>query len=220
MRAVAETGIGVHVSGHLHANATSRFADAGRWLVNIAVPSLAAFPAAYKIMTLSDRIEVETVDIGDMPMPGGVVYPGRLGGHATYGGFLAEHAGHLVTRRHLRREWPAVLAADVPGLTLAGMTDGAKDAEIAALTVIEDFYRLRMGGCLGRDPIPADRLRRYQAAGRGGRWGPLFAMIARDLAALPSGHLTVDPQTGAVRGLPSVQSGPQSSAVTRPAPTV
>ena len=133
-------------------------------------------------------------------LPGDTVYPGRLGGHARYGGFLAEHAGHLVARRHLRREWPEALAARVPGLTLAGMTGGTAGADVPALTVIEDYYRLRMGGDFGRDLIPADRLRHYMAAGRAGLWAPLFAMIASDLAALPSRSLSVDPLTGAVRG--------------------
>jgi len=199
-RAVAETGIGVHVSGHLHLNATTRFQAAGSWLVDIAVPSLAAFPAAYKIVTLGETTSVDTIAIGGMPMPGGMLYPGRLGGHATYGGFLAEHAGHLVARRHLRREWPEVLAAAVPGLTLAGMTGGRAGADIPALTVIEDFYRLRMGGEFGRDLIPAARQRLYRAAGGVATWAPLFAMINRDLARLPSRSLSVDRQTGEVRG--------------------
>lgn len=49
----AEAGIRVHFAGHMHINDTGKLdgSPTGR-LVNIQVPSLAAFPAAYKIMNL------------------------------------------------------------------------------------------------------------------------------------------------------------------------
>jgi len=200
--AVADTGIGVHFSGHQHLNATTRFADAAHWLVNVAVPSLAAFPAAYKIVTLNDAVQVETVAIGDMPMPADMPYPGVLAGHATYGGFLAAHARNLVARRHLRREWPADLAAAVPGLTLADMTGGALGADVPALTVIEDFHLLRMGGPCAADLIPPDRLALYRTAPRRDtRWSPLLVIIGSYLSRLPARDFRIDPVTGTVTSL-------------------
>ncbi len=197
-RALAETGIGVHFSGHLHLNATTRYAGAEGWLVDVAVPSLAAFPAAYKIITLDHGIKVQTVGAGNMPMPAGTAYPGTLAGHGSYGGFLAAHARHLVGRRFLRREWPADLAAAVPGLTLAGM-GVAGGEEIPALTVIEDWHLLRMGGPFGRDLIPADRLALYLGAtGRTANWAPLLAMIQSYLGQLPARDFRIDPATGHV----------------------
>lgn len=202
VEALAATGIGLHVSGHLHLNATSRYRGAAGWLVNIAVPSLAAFPAAYKVVTFGDVVQVETVPIGAMPMPEGVDYPGRLAGHATYGGFLEAQARNLASRRHLRREWPADLAAAVPGLSLADMTGGAGGRDVPALTVIEDYHLLRMGGCFGADLIPAARLALYRAAStRHPRWGNLMAMVQSYLVQLPARNLRVDPVTGKVTAI-------------------
>jgi len=196
-QAVAATGIGVHFGGHLHLNATT-CATTGRPLVDVAVPSLVAFPAAYKIVTVGPVLHVETVAV-DMPMPSLMPYPGRLGGHGRYGAFLAAHAGHLVARRHLRREWPPSLAALVPGLTLAGMTGGPQGAEVSALSVIEDFYRVRMGGSFGAALIPPARRDLYRAAAQGtGRWAPLFAMLCSDMDRPPARDFTIDPATGAV----------------------
>jgi 3',5'-cyclic AMP phosphodiesterase CpdA len=197
-RALAETGIGVHFSGHLHLNATARYAGPEGWLVDVAVPSLAAFPAAFKIVTIGDTVQVQTDGAGDMPMPAGVAYPGVLAGHDSYGGFLAAHARHLVGRRFLRREWPADLAAAVPGRTLADM--GVAGGEgIAALTVIEDWHLLRMGGPFGCDLIPPDRLALYRGAvGCTAPWVPLLAMIQSYLGQLPARDFRIDPVTGDV----------------------
>jgi 3',5'-cyclic AMP phosphodiesterase CpdA len=201
-QAVAATGIGVHFSGHLHVNATSRFESPAHWLVNVSVPSLVSFPAAYKIVTLTQTVRVQTVEIGQMPMPDIVVYPGRLAGHESYGAFLAAHARHLVARRLLRREWPADLAARVPGLTLASMTHGAMGADVPALTVIEDFHLLRLGGPFGADMIPAERLALYRASPAcDPRWAPLLDMIRACLAQLPSRDFCIDAATGAVTPL-------------------
>lgn len=198
-RSVAATGIGVHFSGHFHVNATSRFEGGGHWLVNVAVPSLAEFPAAYKIVTIGDAVQVETVQIGSMPMPKLLVYPGRLTGHATYGAFVTAHARNLVARRMLRREWPPDLAARVPGATLAEMTGGRDGADVPALTVIEEFHLLRMGGPFGEWLIPPDRLAIYCTAWPAQTpWTPLLAMMRSYLGQLPSANFSVDPDTGAV----------------------
>ena len=49
--AYAQTGLQVHFAGHMHINHTSAHkTEAGEQLINIQVPSLAAFPPAYKIL--------------------------------------------------------------------------------------------------------------------------------------------------------------------------
>lgn len=49
--AYAQTGLQVHFAGHMHINQTSALkTQTGQQLVNIQVPSLAAFPPAYKIL--------------------------------------------------------------------------------------------------------------------------------------------------------------------------
>jgi len=143
--AVAEAligaGIDVHFSGHLHVNDTAQYRNGDRFLVNVAVPALVAFPGAYKVITIGERrLDIETVGIDDMPLnpqlrqtydreivrsgldAGGMLAVG------DYGGFLFKHLGHLVGRRFLKREWPQDLAALIRVLDLA---------DLAALALME-----------------------------------------------------------------------------------
>ncbi|WP_275784491.1 metallophosphoesterase family protein [Pararhizobium gei] len=121
--ALSEAGLDVHFSGHLHVNDTARHRTGDRVLVNIAVPSLVAFPAAYKIVSIgTDTIDVETVDLGDMQLSPllrksyqrEIAHSGLKSGammEATdYGSFLSAHLGHLTSRRYLKRDWPKDLA--------------------------------------------------------------------------------------------------------------
>ncbi|HTM77796.1 MAG TPA: metallophosphoesterase family protein, partial [Devosia sp.] len=78
--AFAATGIGVHFSGHWHINNTASHHDAGGSIVNIAVPSLVAFPAAFKIVELRDgHMAIETVPLAEVP-----------GFDAAFAGYAAE----------------------------------------------------------------------------------------------------------------------------------
>lgn len=66
----AKAGLKLHFAGHMHINDTgiSKFNDE-KMLVNIQVPSLAAYIPAYKILTVNsqDEFEVETISIKDVP---------------------------------------------------------------------------------------------------------------------------------------------------------
>lgn len=134
--AVAEAflgaGIKVHFSGHVHVNDTARYQRDGEFVINVSVPSLVAFPAGYKIVHPSpEGLNIETVEIGSMPLNAEIqsqyrnemahtgLKADRLLSCANYGSFLFEHLGHLVSRRHLRREWPEDLAAVIGAMTLA-----------------------------------------------------------------------------------------------------
>ena len=65
-----KTGLKLHFAGHMHINDTGviKFDD-GKILVNIQVPSLAAYIPGYKILTVNseDEFEVETVSIKNVP---------------------------------------------------------------------------------------------------------------------------------------------------------
>ena len=137
--AILATGIKVHFSGHLHVNDTARYRTSDDFIVNISVPSLVAFPGAYKIIGISGaRLAVETIEIGDMPLNPDIaslyqheasqsgLKVSRLMRCADYGAFLYEHIGHLVARRHLRREWPNDLASLIHSLTLADIASLAR----------------------------------------------------------------------------------------------
>lgn len=66
----ANAGIQVHIGGHMHLNDTGIYKSASsNMLVNIQVPSLAAYKPAYKIATITadDTIEVETVVMDSVP---------------------------------------------------------------------------------------------------------------------------------------------------------
>lgn len=66
----ANSGLKLHFAGHMHINDTGvkRFEN-GKMLVNIQVPSLAAYLPGYKILTVnsSTEFDVETVSITDVP---------------------------------------------------------------------------------------------------------------------------------------------------------
>lgn len=65
--AYAKAGIRMHFAGHMHINDTGVFTDttSGKTLVNVQVPSLAAFPPAYKTLTLPepDIAEIATIPL-------------------------------------------------------------------------------------------------------------------------------------------------------------
>lgn len=69
-QALAEAGVQLHFSGHMHINDTGRFdSDASGSLFNIQVPSLAAYIPGYKIATIrgNNIYEIETVTLDEVP---------------------------------------------------------------------------------------------------------------------------------------------------------
>ena len=68
-KAFAEAGLTVHFAGHMHINDTGirKFGD--HMLVNVQVPSLAAYLPAYKILTVNspDQLEVTTETVDQVP---------------------------------------------------------------------------------------------------------------------------------------------------------
>lgn len=65
-----KTGLKLHFAGHMHINDTGiKKFDDGKILVNIHVPSLAAYIPGYKILTVNseDEFEVETISIKNVP---------------------------------------------------------------------------------------------------------------------------------------------------------
>jgi 3',5'-cyclic AMP phosphodiesterase CpdA len=147
-----EAGVNLHFSGHLHVNDTARVEnEGGRYLVNIAVPALVAFPCAYKVLSVfEDRFEIATRQIGDMPLDPdlGRFYDREVAASGlqvaalrdarSYGTFLHAHLGHLVGRRHLKREWPRPLAEMLRTTSLADITLLSQVAHPVGLREIAD----------------------------------------------------------------------------------
>ncbi len=69
-RTLAQTGLKLHIGGHMHFNDTGmRSYDDGQAIFNIQAPSLAAYVPAYKLLTLSDagQVEVQTMRVSQVP---------------------------------------------------------------------------------------------------------------------------------------------------------
>ena len=66
----ADAGVKVHFGGHMHINDTGiRKSKSGNTLVNVQVPSLAAYTPAFKLLTLkgNDVLEIETIVLDSVP---------------------------------------------------------------------------------------------------------------------------------------------------------
>lgn len=189
-QALADTGLQLHVAGHMHFNHTSVVEGrGGNQLVNIQAPSIAGYKPAYKILTLlePDVVEVTTPVLQDVEgfdrfFP---LYQRELASASAQPGWRAEilqsesyteftewHLHELARQRFLPHEWPAVLREEIlqaSGAELAVMLGGGSvhSALISAawdwqgLELATDFYRLRNAGSLGLADIEPLRLKQY-----------------------------------------------------------
>ncbi|MFC5874935.1 metallophosphoesterase family protein [Chryseobacterium arachidis] len=68
-KAFADAGLQIHFAGHMHINDTGIRTFGDKMLVNIQVPSLAAYLPAYKVLTIKspDQMEVRTEVLQDVP---------------------------------------------------------------------------------------------------------------------------------------------------------
>lgn len=134
----AAAGIRVHFAGHMHINDTGKHdGNPNAKLVNIQVPSLAAFPPAYKIMKLeSDKsMEVQThllqeVDRFDeffdlykmehqwlSQKTDGNQWNIKVLDAIDYVEFTQLHLQELIRLRFLKSDWPSELGILVNGIT-------------------------------------------------------------------------------------------------------
>ena len=124
---LAQTGLMLHVSGHMHMNDTGIYRSAtGQTLFNIQAPSLAAYPPAYKVLTLlaDNKVEVSTVRIDHVPRFNELFphyqreydhlrqhHPDKIWNHDileanNYNDYTQRHLRELVRLRFLPQEWP------------------------------------------------------------------------------------------------------------------
>lgn len=121
-RALADTGLEVHVGGHMHFNDMAvRDYGNGATLFNIQAPSLAAHVPAYKLMTLhgAGQLEIKTVRLDQVPRydelfdlyraEHAVAAPARwdlsILDADSYGDFTRRYLGELVRLRLLDDDW-------------------------------------------------------------------------------------------------------------------
>lgn len=191
-----DAGLSLHFSGHLHVEARTLRTEGERRLVNIAVPSLVAFPAGFVVVEAAEgepavrsvSLAAEALDADLIALYRAEVSPEEPKTLAAwdYGDFLYRHMRDLTVRRFLPKEWPADLAARVPEMNLLDlglMMDGPAFEEKAAaagfdierlraiplIDLVVDWYCLRQSPAEAPFYIPPERLdiARFLAAAHG-----------------------------------------------------
>ncbi|WP_455274377.1 metallophosphoesterase family protein [Rhizobium herbae] len=185
--ALLQAGLSVHFSGHLHVEGVTRRGDGDRSLTNIAVPSLVAFPPAFKVVHPSHEvITVETVEMSTLPVNNRICaayaqetalareVPDPAFTAGNYGVFLRGHKRALVRHRYFLKEWPADIVAAIQHRTVMDVlglfsrkpgppADAVLSAALPMLELIADWYCLRQGAALALPHIEPDRLVLYRA---------------------------------------------------------
>lgn len=125
-QAFAEAGLQVHFAGHMHINDTGIRKINGRMLVNIQVPSLAAYIPAYKVLTIqsTDKMEVRTEVLNQVPRFNELfplyekeyevlqkdgrktVWNKDILKSASYHDFMLFHLKELIRLRMIPGDWP------------------------------------------------------------------------------------------------------------------
>lgn len=185
--ALTAAGVTVHFSGHLHVEGLTQRGTVQTPLTNIAVPSLVAFPPAFKVVRATGQnIQVDTVEMSGLPintrLAQGYLKEAEISGDerdpafsaVNYGDFLKQHKRALVRHRYLVKEWPAEIVEmirdktvlDVIALCFAAKDDESNDyegaAELSMLDLIADWYCLRQGAWLALPHIKPQRLKLYR----------------------------------------------------------
>lgn len=186
-KAFGSAGLPIHFSGHLHVEGVTRRGDR-QPVTNIAVPSLVAFPPAFKVVRASrHELAVDTVELFSLPtncrLSEGYAKEAVANGERahealfarSYGAFLQAHKQALVSHRYFAKEWPAEIAGTVSSMNVAAALEclgGAECAlgamnlsaaeEISMIELIADWYGLRQGGCLALQHIAPERANLYR----------------------------------------------------------
>jgi 3',5'-cyclic AMP phosphodiesterase CpdA len=148
---VAATGIGMHFGGHMHANDTAVFNKDGNFLVNVQVPSLAAYVPAYKQVSYRDggKVDIRTIEVKDVPRfnelfehyrvehrylsekgSAGLWDKGILSAR-NYSEFASWHIAELTRLRFMQQNWPCDMREQVSRLNGADMlTTALLDTEV------------------------------------------------------------------------------------------
>lgn len=122
----SDSGIKIHFAGHMHINDTGSKKSETNFLVNIQVPSLAAYIPAYKILTIksSDEMEIETKILDDVPhfnelfplyekeflalqqAKSSTIWNKDILKSTSYHEFMLFHLKELVRLRMIPNDWP------------------------------------------------------------------------------------------------------------------
>ena len=158
----ADAGIRVHFAGHMHFNDTGKLEGAqDRDLLNIQVPSLAAFPPAYKIMSLesSKTMNVHTqllqkVDRFDeffdlYKMEHKWLSQKASSAHWNLGildavdylDFTQQHLQELIRMRFLKSDWPADLGVLVNGISQSQLQEWLASSSSERQKLLDSYFQ-------------------------------------------------------------------------------
>ena len=189
----AEAGVQLHFAGHMHINDTGvRKYKNGKGLVNIQIPSLAAYIPGYKILTVKskDKMQIETVTIDSVSNfktlfpfyeqeyaylqstndPG--IWDKGILKAKNYHEFTNWHLKELVRTRFLEKDWPAgfkdfMLKASAKDLLAFAKVSHSKTTKFKNLNwigfdMIFDFHRIYSADELALKDIGEDRITQYE----------------------------------------------------------
>jgi hypothetical protein len=136
-KAFAEAGLQIHFAGHMHINDTGirKFGD--KMLLNVQVPSLAAYLPAYKVLTIKspNKVEVQTEVLNDVPNfdelfslyekeyealkkdQNKILWNKDILNSKTYHDFMLFHLKELVRLRMIPDDWPKSFVEEAKALT-------------------------------------------------------------------------------------------------------
>lgn len=188
-RIFADMGIKIHFAGHLHLNDTGvRQFDDDNFIVNVQIPSLAGYPAAYKLLTIRNNrfFDVETVRIDTVPRfnelfplyegeyaylqssKAADIWDRRVLDAQSYGELVDMHLRELVRLRFIPNDWPIELKdlmLKSTGYELLQYSGSSVSDSLlfnwSGFDMIVDFYRLVNGDQLAIYDIGSTRLMQY-----------------------------------------------------------
>ncbi len=188
-KAFVDAGIKVHFGGHMHINDTGIASFESGTLVNVQIPSLAAYIPAYKIATINDdTFEIETVVINNVPrfkelfplykmeynhlkkVGSQTIWDSTILNVKNYKDFTQSHLKELVRLRFLKDDWNIpfteflINATGEDLLKLASIETQHKQEfkKWTGLDMLYDLYRLRSADALAFSDIGKERLSNYK----------------------------------------------------------
>ncbi len=188
-KAFVNAGVKVHFGGHMHINDTGVATFKNGSLVNVQIPSLAAYIPAYKIATVSAKeFKIETIVVDNVPRfrelfslykqehqnlkknNSKTVWDSAILEAKSYKDFTQFHLKELVRLRFLEEDWNIsftdfLVEATGEDLLKFASEDTKNNTEFKTWTgfdMLFDLYRLRSADALAFSDIGEKRLDNYK----------------------------------------------------------
>lgn len=189
----AEAGVQLHFAGHMHINDTGvRKYKEDKGLVNIQIPSLAAYIPGYKILTIQskNKMQISTVTIDSVPgfktlfplyeqeyaylqsIKDPDIWDKGILEARNYREFTNWHLKELVRSRFLKKDWPEefkgfLLKSTAQDLFAFAKVSHSKQEKFknenwTGFDMIFDFYRLHSADELAFKDISEERIGQYK----------------------------------------------------------